>query len=183
MHSSTVGKQALLSLADAQRAQLQKEYPALHGDCLHHAWVRIDDGVDFSDTSFDVGGLPVLFLGYKAGGNQQRMFHEEKLPASWQAKLGSKADEFDQGSGVAGKLAQLPANAAVAVKEHLPQLQHAAESGAELAGKAAVLQVWSVAALVVMAFACGVLLQRHGGRLLHAGTVALRKQQGHALVV
>jgi hypothetical protein len=38
VHESTVGKQPLLSLADAQRAFTKgAEYPAIHGQCIRHA--------------------------------------------------------------------------------------------------------------------------------------------------
>lgn len=176
VHESAVGQQPLLSIADAQRAFTKGgQFPPLHGDCKHHAWVRIDDDVDFSDASLDVGSLPVVFLGHNPGGNSQREFYEVKVPTGWLARLGSKADKHGPKSGV---LAQLPTSAAAAaVQQQPPWLRYAGAARGRLAGKEADMQGWSLAVLLLMMFACGVMTQRFGGRLLHAGLVALRMQQ------
>ncbi|WIA15842.1 hypothetical protein OEZ85_012597 [Tetradesmus obliquus] len=188
VHASAVGEQPLISIADAQRAFTKGgEFPLLHGDCQHHAWVRIDDGLDYSHASLDVSGLPVAVLGYTNGVNSRRVFYEVKIPAAWQARLSSSAciHAAEQDVPVAHKLAQIPASAAAAdIQQQFParglEHMHAGAGGADLAGTEAVMQAWSVGGLVVMAFACGVLVQRFGGHLLHAGAAALRKQQGQA---
>jgi hypothetical protein len=122
VHNSTVGKQPLLSLADAQRAFTNKgEYPAIHGQCDCHAWVRIDDDVDYSDASLDVGDLPVVFLGYRPGGdgNRQRVFYEAEVPAGLRKRLSSKINQ--QRSDAIDTPVQLSASAATAGKENLPE--------------------------------------------------------------
>jgi hypothetical protein len=172
VHEPAVGKEQLFSIAEAKQYFTQgKEQGLLHSQCVRHAWMRIDEGVDFSNASFDVAKLPVVFLGYKPGGDRykQRLFYEIKVPASLQVKLGGVDGALGTGLS-SGKSARLPAHAAAA-KEQVPRLKHAVAAGSMVAGRAAVLQVWSVAALVVIAFACGALLQRFGGRLLHAGIV------------
>jgi hypothetical protein len=175
VHESTVGREPLLSLADAQRAFTKGgQYPAIHGQCVRHAWVRIDDDVDFAGASLDVGKLPVVFLGYKPGGagNVQRVFYETEVPASLQERLSSRVAK--QGSGASEKLAQLSESAAAAVKQQVPKLKEGLAVGASVAGWAATLQVWSFALIVAAAFVCGALLHRFGSRLMRAGTVALK---------
>jgi hypothetical protein len=115
-----------------------------------------------------------VFLGYKPGGdrNRQRVFYETEVPAGLKQRLGSRVGT--QGSGAGEKLAQLSENAAAAVKQQVPKIKEGIAVGASVAGWAAALQVWSFALMVAAAFACGVLLQRFGSQLVHAGTVALR---------
>lgn len=169
VHNSTVGKEPLLSLADAQGAAIQGgEHKLLHGQCMRHAWVRIEDHVDFADASVDIGSLPVVFLGHE--GNTHRVYYEIEVPAGLQNILRSRAGQQVIGPGVI--IAQPAASATANLQQQVSRLGHAVKVEAIMSRRAAFLQDWSVIMLVGMTFACGALLQRFGGQLLHAVIVA-----------
>lgn len=167
VHESTIGKEPLLSLADAQRASIQGgEYPPIHSPCVHHAWVRIDEGVDFTAASLDVGSLPLVVLGHKD--STPRVFYEVEVPAGFKDAHGSRAGQ--QLPCSRAEVEQLAASAPATLKRKVPGLDQAVAAGDFLSLRAVVLEDWSVALLVGMAFVCGVMLQRFGGQLLHACT-------------
>lgn len=169
VHESTIGKEPLLSLADAQRAAIQgREYPLLHAQCIRHAWVRIEDTMDFADASLDIGSLPVVILGHK--GNTQRVFYEVEVPAGLQDT--QKRMPGYQAIGLGVEASHAAASATANSKQQVPRREYAVAVGVHMSRRAAVLEDWSVVLLMGVAVASGALLQRFGGQLLHVVTVA-----------
>jgi hypothetical protein len=178
IHESVVGPQPLFSIAEAKQYFTSGgEYPALHGHCMRRPWVVIDAATNFSDPALDVNTLPIVFLSHTAGGERfrQRLFYEVKLPGSLQEQLrgglsGGLKKRFELGEGRA------PARASLVSQSH----QGFSRSGGgglavgPVPSDGALPGTWSVAALVVVAFVCGSLLQRFGGRLLCGSSSAVR---------
>jgi hypothetical protein len=174
VHESVVGKEQLFSIAEAKQYFTQGgEYPALHGHCMRRPWVLIDAATNFADPSLDVNSLPIMFLSHTAGGERfrQRRFYEVKLSGSLQEQLrgglnGSnglkKRLELGQGKG--------PSKPQESGSSSSSSSSGVVHSGFGCGSSGALLQGWSVGVLVVVAFACGSLLQRYGGRLLYASS-------------
>jgi hypothetical protein len=178
IHESVVGPQPLFSTAEAKQYFTNGgEYPALHGHCMRRPWVLIDAATNFSDPALDVNTLPIVFLSHTTGGERfrQRLFYEVKLPGSLQEQLRSGL------SGVLKRRLELgegraPARASL-VSGHSQQGFSSSSRGlgvGHVPRDGALLEIWSVAALVVVAFVCGSLLQRFGGRLLYGSSSSFR---------
>jgi hypothetical protein len=175
IHESVVGPQPLFSIAEAKQYFTNGgEYPALHGHCMRRPWVVIDAATNFSDPALDVNTLPVVFLSHVAGGERfkQRLFYEVKLPGSLQEQLrsglsGGLKKRFELGEGRA------PARASLVVQTQQGGLSRfgGGLGSNPVPSDGGMLGAWSVAALVAVAFVCGSLLQRFGGRLLYGSTI------------
>ncbi|KAF6252969.1 hypothetical protein COO60DRAFT_478397 [Scenedesmus sp. NREL 46B-D3] len=171
VHESVVGSAPLFSIPEAKQYFTNGgEYPALHGHCMRRPWVAIDTATNYSDPALDVNSLPVVFLSHTAGGErfQQRLFYEVELSSSLQEQLrgglsgGLKTRlELGRGRAPAGASRRGGPGGVGAGAAYRPD-------------RGMMLETWSVAALVVVAFVCGGLLQRFGGRLLYASSSACR---------
>eukprot|EP00882_Tetradesmus_deserticola_P013555 GHRQ01014391.1.p1 GENE.GHRQ01014391.1~~GHRQ01014391.1.p1 ORF type:complete len:251 (-),score=74.57 GHRQ01014391.1:355-1107(-) len=170
VHESVVGSEPLISIAEAKQYFTHGgEYVALHGYCMRRPWVVIDPATNYSDPALDVDSLPLVFLSHKAGGERfkQRVFYEVKLSRSLQEQLRSGM------SGGLKKQLELGRGRAPASDSQLGSVGVGSEA-ANRKDRDTMLQAWSVGVLVVVAFVCGALLHRFGGRLLRANSTASR---------
>jgi hypothetical protein len=91
VHESAAGKDALLSLEDAQRQFAGgAEFPMIHGQCVRQLWVEVDTRLDYARPSLSPSDLPVVMLSHKPGGarSQQRIFYSVAVMGMMPGSIG-----------------------------------------------------------------------------------------------